>query len=76
MVIGQLTLLAKKTFEAAKEQVARASTPASRIKWVRLYDTRQDEFSLHAHRKLFERFQGDKIELTSNLTASRYKLEG
>jgi adenylate kinase family enzyme len=45
------------------------------LKWVHLYDTRQDAFSLHVHRKLFERFQGDKIELTSNLTASQYKLE-
>jgi len=35
------------------------------IGWIRDYATRSDEFSLAAHRAVFERFAGDKIELAS-----------
>jgi adenylate kinase family enzyme len=35
------------------------------IAWIRDYDARTDEFSLSAHRTLFEAFAGEKIELTS-----------
>ena len=33
------------------------------VRWVRGYETRQDELSLSAHQALFDRFQGDKLEL-------------
>jgi adenylate kinase family enzyme len=33
------------------------------IEWVRAYETRDDEFSLRAHRALFDRFAGRKREL-------------
>jgi adenylate kinase family enzyme len=35
------------------------------IGWIRDYETRRDEFSLAAHRALFDRFTGEKLELTS-----------
>ena len=35
------------------------------IGWVREYATRQDEFSLRSHRRLFDGFQGDKVEFSS-----------
>lgn len=34
------------------------------IGWIAEYETRTDTFSLAAHRALFDRFTGDKIELT------------
>ena len=34
-------------------------------RWIEEYESRSDEFSLAAHRSLFARFTGDKIELTS-----------
>src|SRR5262249_25512534 len=34
------------------------------IQWIRDYETRQDEFSLRAHRRLFESFAGDKLEVS------------
>ncbi len=36
------------------------------IEWVAQYDTRDDEFSYSAHRKLFNAFMGNKTELKSN----------
>jgi adenylate kinase family enzyme len=35
------------------------------IGWIRGYETRTDEMSLAAHRRLFDAFTGDKRELTS-----------
>ena len=35
------------------------------IGWIRDYERRSDEFSLGAHRALFEGFRGDKVELAS-----------
>ncbi|MBL9016601.1 MAG: shikimate kinase [Myxococcales bacterium] len=35
------------------------------IGWIRGYETRSDELSLSAHRRLFDAFPGDKLELTS-----------
>jgi adenylate kinase family enzyme len=35
------------------------------IAWIRDYETRNDTFSLSAHRALFDHFTGDKIELNS-----------
>ena len=35
------------------------------IGWIRDYATRGDEFSLAAHRALFDAFTGDKVELAS-----------
>ncbi|EMR12820.1 dihydrofolate reductase [Methylophaga lonarensis MPL] len=34
------------------------------INWVRLYETRSDEYGLARHRALFDSFAGQKIELT------------
>ena len=34
------------------------------IEWIRDYERRSDEFSLVAHRLLFDGFRGDKIEIT------------
>lgn len=34
-------------------------------RWIREYETRTDEFSLQAHRTLFDAFAGPKVELTS-----------
>ncbi|MCH7854424.1 MAG: shikimate kinase [Proteobacteria bacterium] len=36
------------------------------IEWVRSYDSRADEFSLQAHRQLYDSFDGVKIEYDSN----------
>jgi len=36
------------------------------VQWVRDYETRTDEFSLRAHRALFDAFAGTKIEHRSN----------
>jgi adenylate kinase family enzyme len=36
------------------------------IGWIRDYETRRDTFSLAAHRELFDRFGGNKLELTSH----------
>ena len=36
------------------------------IKWIKQYDQREDEFSLYAHRKLFDQFNGNKVEFNSN----------
>ena len=38
------------------------------LSWVRDCETRQDEFSLQAHRRLFGDFGGDKVEFTSRPT--------
>jgi hypothetical protein len=35
------------------------------IQWVREYETRDDEYGLRRHRKLFDEFKGSKIEYTS-----------
>ncbi len=34
--------------------------------WIARYPERDDEFSLAAHRRIFDAYPGDKIELTSN----------
>ncbi len=34
--------------------------------WVREYDTRTDEFSLHEHQLIFKNFHGQKLEIKSN----------
>ncbi len=36
------------------------------IDWIKQYDNRKDTFSREAHEKLFQRFSGRKIMLTSN----------
>ena len=41
------------------------------VRWVRDYETREDEFSLREHRKLFDAHAGKKIEYRSNEEASR-----
>ena len=42
------------------------------IGWIRDYERRTDEFSLAAHRGLFDRFTGDKVELTSREAISAF----
>jgi adenylate kinase family enzyme len=37
------------------------------IRWVRKYETRDDEFSLRRHRQLFAEFDGEKVEYTDNI---------
>lgn len=41
------------------------------IGWVREYETRDDEFSLRAHRELFDTHAGRKVEYRSNDEADR-----
>jgi adenylate kinase family enzyme len=36
------------------------------INWIKQYSTRNDEFSLKAHRNLFDNFKGNKVEYQSN----------
>lgn len=36
------------------------------LEWVADYETREDEFSLQEHRKLFAAFEGEKFEYRSN----------
>jgi len=42
------------------------------IGWIRDYETRSDSFSLAAHRALFDRFGGEKVELTSREAIARF----
>lgn len=42
------------------------------IAWVREYETRDDEFSLRAHRRLFDAFAGTKTEYRSNAEAQSH----
>jgi len=41
------------------------------VEWVREYETREDEFSLREHRRLFDMYAGKKVEYTSNEEAAR-----
>ena len=36
------------------------------LAWVEQYSQRTDEFSLRAHRKIFDSYAGEKVEYTSN----------
>jgi adenylate kinase family enzyme len=45
------------------------------LSWVAEYETRTDEFSLAAHRKIFDSFRRTKRELTSNAEARDYLAE-
>jgi adenylate kinase family enzyme len=40
------------------------------VEWVREYETREDEFSLTEHSKLYEQHQGKKAEYKSNTDAA------
>lgn len=40
------------------------------IDWVREYETRDDEFSLREHRRLFDAHPGPKVEYSSNAEAA------
>lgn len=40
------------------------------IEWVREYETRDDEFSLREHRRLFDEHEGPKVEYGSNAEAA------
>jgi len=44
------------------------------LAWVRDYEVRSDEFSLDAHRALFDRFAGAKRELTSLAETAAFTL--
>lgn len=41
------------------------------VEWVREYETREDEFSLREHRRLFDEHEGPKVEYRSNAEAAR-----
>lgn len=41
------------------------------LDWVRAYETREDEFSLREHRRLFDAHGGKKVEYGSNEEAAR-----
>lgn len=41
------------------------------VGWVREYETRDDEFSLREHRRLFDTHEGKKVEYGSNEEVSR-----
>ena len=46
------------------------------IEWVKEYETREDEFSLREHRKLYDEHEGRKVEYKSNdEAAERLKLD-
>ena len=45
---------------------AQAATLEKLVDWIRQYDQREDEYSLMAHRRLFENFSGKKREFRSN----------
>lgn len=45
-------------------KAAQDANLAMLIEWIRAYETRDDEFSLAAHRRLFDGFGGDKLEIT------------
>jgi len=42
------------------------------IEWVKQYPVRDDEFSLNAHRRLFDDFPGKKIEYAANTYGLRH----
>ena len=46
------------------------------IGWVREYETRDDEFSLREHRRLFDAHRGSKVEYSSNAEAARRACAG
>ena len=46
-------------------KAAQDANLAMLIDWIRGYETRTDELSLAAHRRLFDAFPGEKIELAS-----------
>lgn len=56
-------------FEAHKypSKQAQDENLAMLLDWVAQYEQRQDEFSLHAHRTLFDQFHGPKVEYHNNL---------
>jgi adenylate kinase family enzyme len=60
-------------FEAHKYESMEAQDANLRmlIEWVREYETRDDEFSLREHRKLFDTHEGRKAEYKSNDEAVR-----
>lgn len=45
---------------------AQAENLAMLLGWIGQYESRQDEFSLAAHRRLYQAFSGEKVEYTSN----------
>lgn len=44
------------------------------LEWVAQYETREDEFSYSAHRRLFEAFTGNKTELKSNTESQALRI--
>jgi len=48
--------------EKFESSEAQDSNLENLLAWVREYETRNDEYGLKQHRKLFERFQGHKVE--------------
>lgn len=46
------------------------------IAWIRAYETRRDELSLEAHRRLFDGFAGDKVEIVERATGAAESAKG
>lgn len=44
------------------------------IDWVKQYEIRSDDYSLHLHRDIYDKFRGRKFEITSNAKASQLRL--
>ncbi|MEM1368393.1 MAG: AAA family ATPase [Cyanobacteria bacterium P01_H01_bin.15] len=51
--------------EKFESSEAQDSNLENLLAWVREYETREDEYGLKQHRKLFEAFEGHKIEYAS-----------
>jgi len=56
-------------------QAAQDANLAMLIRWISEYDRRTDALSLTAHRRLYDDFQRDKIELTSPEVAASWSIE-
>lgn len=46
------------------------------VAWVRMYEQRDDDCSLAAHRRIFETFPGEKFEIRSNDQSSKSGVAG
>lgn len=57
---------------ASKE--AQDANLAMLIEWIRDYETRTDELSLHAHRQLYGSYSGNKRELKSRAEIADFRL--
>jgi adenylate kinase family enzyme len=57
-----------------ESQEAQDANLAMLIDWIRAYETRTDELSLHAHGALWKAFRGNKFELKSRQEIGEFRL--